>query len=86
MNSTIKGVITVLVVVGVGYAAYNFLLRDKKAFYAKKIVEAGKHGNETTLKTFEEGYLKEWYKGVKNNQETFTYQGKSYNTNGGRLK
>lgn len=86
MNSTLKGVLTVLVVAGIGYAAYNYLIRDKKAFYAKKIAEAGKHGNETALKTFEEAFLKEWYKGVKNNQESFTYQGKSYNTQGGRLK
>lgn len=86
MSSTTKGIITVVTVLAVGYAAYYFLLWDKKAFYAKKIVAAGKHGSESDLKTLGEGYLKEWYKSVKKGSDSFTFEGKTYNTQGGRLK
>ena len=86
MTSTTKGIVTVLTVVAVGYAAYYFLLWDKKAFYAKKIVGAGKHGNEGDLKTLGEGYLTEWYKAVKKGSDSFTFEGKTYNTQGGKLK
>ena len=53
---------------------------------AKKIVGAGKHGNEGDLKTLGEGYLKEWYKAVKKGSDSFTFEGKTYNTQGGKLK
>lgn len=86
MNQTVKGIITVLVVAGVGYAAYMLVIKDKKAFYAKKIVAAGKHGNETSLKTLDEPYLKQWYMAVKGKQDSFTYNGATYNTQGGKLK
>ena len=86
MNSTTKGIITVLIVGGIGYLAYKKFFQDKKAFYARKIAEAGKASNETVLKTFGEDYLKAWYKGIKSGADSFTYKNAQYNTDGGKLK
>jgi len=36
------------------------------------------------LHTFGEGYLKEWAKASKRGITTFTYEGKTYNTQGGK--
>jgi uncharacterized protein YxeA len=83
MSSTTKGIVTVLIVAGVGYLAYKQFFQDKKAFYAKKLADAGKTSNETVAKKFEEGFLKAWYKGLKDKSETFSYNGKSYKTQGG---
>ncbi len=87
MSSTTKGIITVVTVLAVGYAAYYFLLWDKKAFYAKKIEAAGKHGSASSLiQILGEDFLKQWYKAVKKGSDSFLYQGKTYNTQGGKLK
>lgn len=86
MSSTTKGIITVLTVGVVGYAAYYFLLMDKKGFYAKRIVEAGKSSNAETLKTFDQDFLKAWYTAAKRGEETFSVRGKTYSTQGGKAK
>lgn len=82
MNKTAKGIIAVIVVAGVVYGAYKLSFKNKRAM-ARFIVKKGMAANLTTLMTFDEGYVKEWYKGVKANKPTFTYNGVEYNTQGG---
>ena len=85
MNSTTKGIVAVAVVGGLGFLAYKLFLQDTPQFYAKKIAEAGKHSNETFLKTLDKPFLKEWYKAIKDGKDTFVYNGANYNTQGGKI-
>jgi hypothetical protein len=77
---------TILWVLGyavVAYGAYS-LFFSKKA-YAKQIIAQGKYqGQLSTLENFDMGFLRVWAKAAKGGQPTFMYQGKNYNTNGGR--
>lgn len=83
MTSTTKGIITVLVVGGIGYLAYKKLFQDNKKKYAQAIVLAGKSSNFDKLITFGEDYLKAWDKAIKNKAETFSLNGSTYKTQGG---
>ncbi len=54
--------------------------------YAKAIIKAGKYGKSAEeLKSFGMNFLRPWAKAAKNNQPTFTFEGKTYNTQGGRI-
>ena len=69
----------------VAYGAYHFFF--SKAAYARQIVSRGKYGSGVeALKSFDMAYLRAWAKAAKANRETFDYQGKTYNTQGGKLK
>ena len=86
MNSTLKGVITILVVGGVVYASYKFLFKDKKKMYADLIIAKGKYTSSIdNLLSFGEDYLKEWYLAAKKGEETLTLKGVTYKTQGGKL-
>jgi hypothetical protein len=62
MNSTLKGVFTILVVGGVVYASYRLLFKDKKKIYADLIIKNGKYTSSIdNLLSFDEDYLKECY-------------------------
>jgi len=82
MSKNMKGIITVAVIIALAGAAYLFLHKTKKT-YANAIVKSGKHGNFAFIMTFDEGFLKEWAKAVKNGSGTFRYNGKAYFTQGG---
>ena len=87
MNSTLKGVLTILVVGGVVYASYRFLFKDKKKIYADLIIKKGKYTSSIdNLLSFGEDYLKEWRLAAKKGEETFTLKGVTYLTQGGKLK
>jgi hypothetical protein len=83
MNNNVKGLIAVLVVGSIGYYAYMKAYGSKHK-YAKQIIKAGNSSNMAVLHTFGEGYLKEWAKASKRGTTTFTYEGKTYNTQGGK--
>ena len=69
----------------VAYGAY-YMFFSKQA-YAKKIKDAGKYGGSIDdLKSFGMNFLRPWAKAAKDNQPTFTFEGKTYNTQGGRVK
>lgn len=69
----------------VAYGAYAMFF--SKDAYAKAIIKAGKYGGSVQdLKSFGMNFLRPWARAAKNNQETFTFEGKTYNTNGGRVK
>lgn len=69
----------------VAYGAY-YMFFSKDA-YAKAIIKAGKYkGSLEDLKSFGMNFLRPWAKAAKNNQPTFTFGGKTFNTQGGRVK
>ena len=56
-----------------------------KTKYARRIVADGNvSGGTATLINFDEPFLKEWAKASKKGAPTFTYNGKTYNTKGGK--
>lgn len=83
MNSTVKGIITVLIVGGAVYASYKLFFSDKKKKYAELIYDKGKHKDYKFLLTMQEGYLKQWYSAVQSGAETFVFEGSTYKTQGG---
>lgn len=84
MNNTTKGIIAVLAIGALVYGAY-VLTYDKKHRYATLIIQLGKYqGGVVALHTFGEDYLKAWAKAAKKNQSTFTLNGVTYNTQGGK--
>jgi hypothetical protein len=68
----------------VAYGAY-YMYFSKDA-YAKAIIKAGKYrGTKEDLKAFGMNFLRPWSKSAKNNMPTFLFEGKAYNTNGGKI-
>lgn len=85
MNSTTKGVVTILALAAVAGGVWFLLLRNKKR-HAATIVKEGKSANYSTLLTFDEPFLRAWAKAAKAGNDTFTFEGKTYNTDGGKVK
>lgn len=83
MNNNVKGI---LAVVGVGaiVAGILYMTKNKKRHYAKVIVKLAGSSNFADILTFEEPFLKAWSIALSKGEKTFSYQGKSYNTKGGR--
>jgi hypothetical protein len=69
----------------VGYFAYSYFYSKKSSI--KKIILSGNFaGSESNLEGFDTGFLRMWANASKNNEPAFIYQGKIYNTKGGRAK
>lgn len=69
----------------VAYGAY-YMFFSKDA-YAKAIIKAGKYrGSVDDLKTFGMNFLRPWARAAKKNEPIFIFEGKTYNTDGGRAK
>ena len=67
----------------VAYGAYYAFF--SKTAYAKKIIKAGKSNQSLELlKSFDMAFLRVWSKAAVENNPTFLYNGKTYNTQGGR--
>lgn len=87
MNNTSK-LVTGLVVVG-GLTALYFLVVKPKLMTKEKaidtIIKKGYYtGGRTVLATFDEPYIMAWGKAAKKDEQTFSYQGRTYMTQGGR--
>jgi hypothetical protein len=80
-----KVIIWAIAIGGVGYGAYWYLTNTVKA-YASAIVKGGASSGYETLLTFDKPYLKAWATAVKAKQDTFTYNGLIFNTQGGSTK
>jgi hypothetical protein len=70
----------------VGYGAY-YMFFSKDA-YVKTIRKTNNYGgSEQELKDLVgKNFLKQWAKAAKNNVPTFEFEGKTYNTKGGKIK
>jgi hypothetical protein len=83
-NQTRNGLIAVAVVVVGGALAWKFLLRTRRAYVRTILKNNASTGSAITLMSFDEGFLKQWAKAARKNDKTFAYQGKEYNTIGGK--
>jgi hypothetical protein len=83
MNNTIKGILAIALVGGLVYLAYT-QSKGKTGKYITIITGTGNAGNAQLLLTFDEKFLKEWAKASKRGMPTFTHEGKTYNTKGGK--
>lgn len=80
-----KSIIWIAVYAAAAFGVYQ--LYFSKDAYAKTIIKAGKYGGSLeALKSFGMNFLRPWAKAAKNNQPTFIFQGKTFNTQGGRVK
>jgi uncharacterized protein YxeA len=84
MNKNTKGIVTVIAVIAIVGGGW-YLTRNKNRQYARVIIEAGKASNYAVLITFDKSFLKAWSKAVRGNDTTFEYNGKNYNTQGGKV-
>jgi hypothetical protein len=67
----------------VAYGSYYAFF--SKTAYAKKIIKAGKSNQSLQdLKIFDMAFLRAWSKAAGQNTQTFDYNGKTYNTQGGK--
>lgn len=80
-----KTIIWAVAIGVVGFATYQ--LYFSKSAYAKTIVKNNKYsGGVSQLLTFDMAFLRAWSRAAKRNEESFSYKGKTYNTQGGRTK
>jgi len=78
-----KGLLVSLGVVAIVAGVWYFTSHTKIS-YAKAIIKNnGTQGSLAVLLTFDEGYLHAWAKSLSKGRDTFTYNGKVYNTSGG---
>ena len=87
MNNTNKGK-TIYWVLGFGVAAYGvYYLYFSKSAKANTIIKTGNFSSgKSALMDFGNNFLTPWARAAKNGEPTFMFQGKAYNTNGGRAK
>lgn len=81
-SKNVRGALVVLGVVVIVAGVYYFYSHNKR-YYAKEIVNFGGSDSFVGLMGFEEGYLKEWAKALVKAKQSFSYNGKTYNTQGG---
>jgi hypothetical protein len=70
-----------------GYLAYKEFKKAKvltKEDAVKIIINAEKHGSSATISSFDLAFLRAWANAVVNKEDTFSYNGKNYKTQGGR--
>ena len=79
-----KGLFVILGVSAMVFAAWYMYSHTKRA-YATTIVKLGGNSSFPSLMSFDEGYLKAWAKSLSKARDTFVYDGKVYNTQGGKL-
>lgn len=79
---------TIFWVVGFGAVAFGvYQLYFSKSAFANTIIRTGNFtSGKAALMGFGSNFLKPWAKAAKNGQPTFVFEGKTYNTNGGRVK
>lgn len=85
MNNTSKGIIAILVVGGLVFATYKLTMKKSKRKMAQYINKKGYHSDIGTLLSFGDDYIEAWYKAAKKDASTFSLNGVSYNTKGGKL-
>lgn len=69
----------------IGYGVYKYFFSKKR--YANIIASSGNFSSGVSvLTTFDAPFLKNWSTAAKNGQPTFMYNGKTYNTKGGKAK
>lgn len=89
MNKNIKGAIVVGVVLALGYVAYKKFGKpdSRKVLINYLNATFGADSKHTDfINNADMGYVESWSKALMNGQDTFEYNGKTYNTKGGTVK
>lgn len=82
MNKNTKGIVTIAVIAGIGFGGYQYFFNSKRA-YAKTISKYTGIGFMQYM-TFDKDYLKARAKALKSGSDTFTLNGKTYNSDSGK--
>ena len=76
-----------LAILGIGgYLVYKEFKKPNKLSKSESIdiiIENGKHANKETISKFNANFLIAWASAVIKGEKTFTYNGKSYQSQGG---
>ena len=76
-----------LAILGIGgYLVYKEFKKPNKLSKSESvdvIIENGSHSNRDFISTFETGFLMTWANAIIKGEKTFTYNGKSYQSQGG---
>jgi len=84
-----KNVFTSVLVVGGLLAVYFFVVKPKKLNKSKAIdliIQKGYFtSGRSNLESFDETYILAWGKAAQTGSENFTHEGKTYNTQGGKI-
>jgi hypothetical protein len=89
MNKNVKGIITVLVVLGVGFFAYKKFLKPDNKKVVIKYLDAtyGVDAKHTSfINSADKGYVDNWAKAIKDGSETFVFNNQTHYTKGGTVK
>jgi hypothetical protein len=89
MNNNVKGIITVGIVIGLGFLAYKkFVKPDNRKVVIK--YSDGIYGKSPSRNAFiysaDKGYVDAWANAIKKNSQTFKFNDKIYLTQGGTVK
>jgi hypothetical protein len=89
MNNNVKGIITVGIVIGLGFLAYKKFVKPDNRKVVLKYLEGvyGKNENrKANINSADKGYIDSWANAIKKNSETFKFNDKIYLTKGGTVK
>lgn len=82
-DKTIKIAIALILVSG-ACVVYLRMQKNKSGTDVDTIISSGASANKIILQTLQPEYLKAWSDAIKANILTFTFNGKKYNTKGGK--
>lgn len=83
MNTHVKGMIATGFIIGTILSIY--FLSQSKATLAKEIIARG-GSSSPTIVSFNKKFLLAWLNALKRDEAQFIYEGKVYNSKGGRAK
>lgn len=84
MTTNQKGLVAVLLTAGILLVGWKIMSSGKKAQITWLIKNNYTSGTPASLSTFDNAFIKAWYKAAKAGQPTFLLEGKTYNTQGGK--
>jgi predicted negative regulator of RcsB-dependent stress response len=91
MNDKNLGLIAVIILGVGGYFVYKEYQKKKKENAPAQISDVdtiitnGKNKDRSFVTSLGAGFVKAWADGVRGSMASFTYNGKTYNTQGGKL-
>lgn len=85
MNKNVKGAAVVIAVAAVAFTIYKLISKRKPKTDAEIIKANGHYQSDiSNLSAFDPGFLKVWAQASAKREPTFTYDGKTYSTQGGK--
>lgn len=80
-NNTLKWV---LLYAAAGVGVYYYLTHNKRHYAEVVLKLGGAGGGLKALLSYDSGYVKAWAKAIKAGNNTFSYNGKTFHTKGGK--